>query len=135
MGHIKENCKLTKCEVTIDPEGKKYPRMHLQYLVETEYETKLIDVPEAILPLKADTFIVGEYSNWELWENKLSTASKDCWLPLNDNKCPLEYSIGEFAKTSYLYAEKILERRAKKMTVKEIEDKFGYPIEIVSEKE
>lgn len=133
---IYNKCKLTKCEVMIDPEGKKYPRMHLQYLVETEYETKLIDIPEAILPLKADTFIAETYSALDFWEKELGvTSSKDYWIPLNDNKCYLEDSIGEFAKGSYSYAEKILERRAKKMTVKEIEDKFGYPIEIVSEKE
>lgn len=128
-----DKCKLTKCEVTIDPEGKKYPRMHLQYLVETEYETRLIDIPEAILPLKADTFIAEANSI----ESEFSCRPhKEYRLLLSENKCYLEDAPGELAgKYCYSYAEKILERRAKKMTVKEIEERLGYPVEIVSEKE
>lgn len=108
-----DKCKLTKCEVTIDPEGKKYPRMHLQYLVETEYETKLIDIPEAILPLKADT--LEKYCYWDDWKNKISIINEDYYLLLDYDKCRLECGIGEFSdKEPYMYAEKIIERRAKK---------------------
>lgn len=123
---MKTNTKLIKCDVTIDPEGKEYPKMHLQYLVETEFEKKLIDIPEAVLPLRPNS-IIKDQSTYYLYHLRHT-------IQLDDNSCPLRMAEGELSDQSYAYAEKTLERYPRKMSVEEIEDKLGYPIEIVSKK-
>lgn len=121
------NCKLIKCDVTIDPEGKKYPTMHLQYEVETEYEKKLLDIPQAILPLRADHLKVeSDMSFFDLCRYRIT---------LDDDRCTLLRAKGELSDEEYGFAEKTIERRAKKMTIEEIEEKLGHKIEIVSDKE
>lgn len=119
--------KLIKCDVKIDPDGKNYPTMHVQYLVETEYEKLLIDIPEAILPLRPNRLIPD-----------LSTRSAgddiSYKLKLDDDFCYMREANGELSDAKYAYADKTLERYPKKMSVEEIENKLGYPIEIVSKK-
>lgn len=122
------NCKLIKCDVTIDPEGKKYPTMHLQYEVETEYEKKLVDIPQALLPLGADHLKVegDKAAFFDLFSYSIT---------LDNDRCTLLRAEGELSDEEYAYAEKIIERRAKKMTIEEIEKELGHKIEIVSDKE
>ena len=119
--------KLIKCDVKIDPEGKNYPTMHVQYLVETEYEKVLVDIPEAVLPLRAKQFVP---------EINIRSAgdSISYKIKLDDDVCYMREANGELSDVEYAYAEKILERCPRKMSVEEIEDKLGYPIEIVSKK-
>lgn len=119
--------KLIKCDVKIDPEGKNYPTMHIQYLVETEYEKLLVDIPEAVLPLRANQ-LVPELN---------IRAVSDCIsykIKLDDDVCYMREANGELSDVKYAYGEKILERYPRKMSVEEIENKLGYPIEIVSKK-
>lgn len=126
---IKPNAKakLIKCDVKIDPEGKNYPTMHVQYLVETEYEKVLVDIPEAVLPLRAKQ-IVPEI-------NVRSTGDGISYkIKLDDDVCYMREANGELSDVKYAYAEKTLERYPRKMSVEEIEDKLGYPIEIISKK-
>ena len=119
--------KLIKCDVKIDPEGKNYPTMHIQYLVETEYEKLLVDIPEAVLPLRPNQ-LVPELN---------IRAVSDCIsykIKLDDDVCYMREANGELSDVQYAYAEKTLERYPRKMSVEEIENKLGYPIEIVSKK-
>lgn len=119
--------KLIKCDVKIDPEGQNYPTMHVQYLVETEYEKLLVDIPEAVLPLRANRLIP---------ELNIRAVS-DCIsykIKLDDDVCYMRKANGELSDVKYAYAEKILERYPRKMSIEEIENKLGYPIEIVSKK-
>lgn len=119
--------KLIKCDVKIDPEGKNYPTMHVQYLVETEYEKLLVDIPEAVLPLRANQ-LVSEL-NIRAVSDAISYKIK-----LDDDVCYMRDANGELSDVKYAYAEKTLERYPRKMSIEEIENKLGYPIEIVSKK-
>lgn len=119
--------KLIKCDVKIDPEGKNYPTMHIQYLVETKYEKMLVDIPEAVLPLRANQ-LVPEL-NIKAVSNCISYKIK-----LDDDICYMREANGELSDVKYAYGEKILERYPRKMSIEEIENKLGYPIEIVSKK-
>lgn len=121
------NCKLIKCDVTIDPEGKRNPTMHLQYEVETEYEKKLVDIPQALLPLcPCHIEVEQDMTFFDLCRYSIK---------LDDDRCALLRAEGELSDEEYVYAEKIIERRAKKMTIKEIEEELGHKIEIVSDTE
>ena len=121
------NCKLIKCDVTIDPEGKKNPTMHLQYEVETEYEKKLVDIPQALMPLcPVHIEVEQDMSFFDLCRYSIK---------LDDDRCVLFRAEGELSDEEYAYAEKIIERRAKKRTIKEREEELGHKIEIVSDKE
>ena len=119
--------KLIKCDVKIDPEGKNYPTMHVQYLVETEYEKLLVDIPEAVLPLRPNRFTPD--LNISAYIDNISYKIK-----LDDDVCYMREANGELSDAKYAYAEKTLELYPRKMSVEEIEDKLGYPIEIVSKK-
>ena len=119
--------KLIKCDVKIDPEGINYPTMHIQYLVETEYEKMLVDIPDAVLPLRPN-HLIPDLSIRDV---------SDCIsykIKLDDDVCYMREANGELSDTKYAYAEKTLERYPRKMSVEEIENKLGYPIEIVSKK-
>ena len=119
--------KLIKCDVKIDPDGKNYPTMHVQYLIETEYEKLLVDIPEAVLPLRPNRFTPD--LNISAYIDNISYKIK-----LDDDVCYMREADGELSDVKYACAEKILERYPRKMSVEEIEDKLGYPIEIVSKK-
>lgn len=126
---IKPNAKykLIKCDAKIDPDGKNYPTMHIQYLIETEYEKTLVDIPEAVLPLRANQ-LVPELN---------IRAVSDCIsykIKLDDDVCYMREANGELSDVKYAYAEKTLEQYPRKMSVEEIENKLGYPIEIVNKK-
>ena len=119
--------KLIKCDVKIDPDGKNYPTMHVQYLVETEYEKLLVDIPEAVLPLRPNRLTPD--LNISAYIDNISYKIK-----LDDDVCYMREADGELSDTKYAYAEKTLERYPRKMSVEEIENKLGYPIEIISKK-
>lgn len=122
-----DKAKLIKCDVKIDPDGKNYPTMHIQYLVETEYEKMLVDIPKAVLPLRPNQLVPDVC---------IRSAGDDiCYkLKLDDDVCYMREANGELSDVQYAYAEKMLERYPRKMSVEEIENKLGYPIEIVSKK-
>ena len=123
-----DKAKLIKCDVKIDPEGKNYPTMHIQYLVEKEYEKILVDIPKAVLPLRANRLAPDLY----IIESTGDDISYK--LKLDDNVCCMREANGELSDVEYAYATKILEQHPRKMSVEEIENKLGYPIEIVSKK-
>lgn len=122
-----DKAKLIKCDVKIDPEVKNYPRMHIQYLVETEYEKLLVDIPEAVLPLRPNRLTPD--LNISPYSGDISYKIK-----LDDDVCYMREANGELSDAKYAYAEKTLERYPRKMSIEEIENKLGYPIEIVSKK-
>lgn len=121
--------KLIKCDVKIDPDGNNYPTMHIQYLVETEYEKLLVDIPEAVLPLRPNRLTPDLDFYCISVGNNISYKIK-----LDDDVCCMIEANGELSDVKYAYAEKTLERYPRKMSIEEIENKLGYPIEIVSKK-
>ena len=100
-----QKAKLIKCDVTIDPDGIRYPRLHIQYLIKGENGDKLCDIPEAILPLRPDILAT------ETIDMSSFTPFSGFWLMLTDDKCYLNQTKGEFSEgQEYTYAEKDLSK-------------------------
>ena len=92
-----------------------------EYEVDTGYVKKKITIPRMKLNVKNEPFIDRLHASMNL--------IPQCYVDLGFGvlECiPNERGI--------CYTETVLEMRPRKMTLEEVEKKFGYPIEIVSEK-
>ena len=118
--------KLTKIEVTFNPEVDIYPYLHLQYEITTDTEKKLIDIPKAKLPLTVGQCFIDVDCSGYSFTNFVRPVR---FINLLDSKMELMPSSDDS-----VYSEKVLEKYTRKMTVKEIEKALGYPVEIISEK-
>lgn len=100
-----QKAKLIKCDVTIDPDGIRYPRLHIQYIIQDENGDKLCDIPEAILPLRPDIFAI------ETIDMSSFTPASGHWLMLTDDKCYMNQAKGELSEDrEYALAEKDLSK-------------------------
>ena len=130
------NEKLTKIEAHYDPTKDLYPYLSIQYERETEAGRTLVDIPKAFLSLTPDhcRIKVDNLHCYSTTDASYSTTDASYYIELLSDKLDLAEAKGEVSDVKYKYAEKILEKYTRKMTVAEIEKILGYPIEIVSAK-
>ena len=104
-----------------------------KYRVETDHEVKEVVVPKIELPILKDVS-KGISFRKEISEGWFGNPKCDVYIDVGRGELTLRKDSILGYPGSHYFIEKVIEEKKTEMTVEEIEEKLGYKIKIVGEK-